>query len=346
MLKSRKMLVIPLVILAMTISLFTAGCGQKKAENNSAASETKTVEKNGEQTKADNTSSGTQKKYRFTLVSPCTAHPIWVKTHEGAIRAAEEFGVDLDIVGPPTVNIDEQIKAIETAIAQKVDGILTDPLNPETFTPIINKAVEAGILVTCLDTDAPNSKRLSYAGTNNREGGKTVGKTIAKLMNGTANIGILTGFLDNTTQNERIEGLKEVMKDYPNMKIVTIEATNGEQLKAAEKAQTMLKAYPEINVVFGVGGGEAVAAGNTVQEMNLVGKIKIIGWDDMEEERDLIKKGVITACIAQNQYKQAYLGIKHMKLAKDGEKNIPSVVDTGTTVLDINNYNSWQPSID
>ena len=56
---------------------------------------------------------------------------------------------------------------MEDLITQKVDGIAIGPCDSEALTPYIDQAVEAGIPVLCFDTDAPNSKRVGYVGTDN-----------------------------------------------------------------------------------------------------------------------------------------------------------------------------------
>ena len=68
-------------------------------------------------------------------------------------------------------DVDAMVKYIDTAIASKVDGIITMALSPAAIGPAIDRAVDAGIPVVLVDTDAPESKRAAYVGTSNYDAG-------------------------------------------------------------------------------------------------------------------------------------------------------------------------------
>jgi ribose transport system substrate-binding protein len=69
-----------------------------------------------------------------------------------------------------------------TVVGMRPAGILISPGRPETLTPYINDAMEQGIPVICLDTDAPNSDRIAYFGTDNYEAGRTGAEILARLI--------------------------------------------------------------------------------------------------------------------------------------------------------------------
>lgn len=337
------------VILVLVMCIFAfMGCGNNRgtsASNNSANTENK-AEKQDETIKSTDKTE-VKKQYRFTFVSPCTNNQWWVMAEEGMRAACKDLSVDTNLIGPPDVNIDEQIKAMETAISQKVDGIFTCAVNPDTFAPVINKAVDAGIPVVLMDSDSPKSKRIAFAGTNNREGGRQVGRKMAELTNGKATVAILTEMLDNFPQNERIEGFKEVLKDYPEMKVVALEADNADILKGVEKVQAMLRANPNINAIFGIGAPDIIAIGKVVEEMGLVGKITVIGFDDVKEQVDLLRKGVVHALVVQQPFKQAYTCVRLLKEYKDNGsvKEDEKIIDTGTVLVTKENIDTYKADL-
>lgn len=330
--------ILSLILLVTFVFTLLVGCGATPAETPKAAEPAKTAEsaKAAEPAKAD------AKPLRFTLVSPLVGHPYWVMVEDGMKAANKEFKVDTQYVGPTEISVDEQIKFIETAIASKVDGIITMALNPEAFTPVLDKAVAAGIPVILIDTDAPKSKRNVYAGTSNKQAGMEAGKAMIKATNGKAVIGIITGAIDAANLNDRIDGFKEAIKDQPGMKIVATEPSNSDLLKATEKAQSMLKAHIDINAFFGVSATDVVGAAKIVEEQKLTGKVALIGFDDMPETLDYIKKGVVYGAAVQKPFQMGYLGVKLLKDIKDGKAPTNSIIDTGVTIVTKDNLDTYK----
>jgi ribose transport system substrate-binding protein len=278
---------------------------------------------------------------RFTLVSSILGHPYWKMIEDGMEAANIEFNVQTEYVGPDTLNLAEHLKLMEAAIAAKVDGIATSAFNPEAFTPLINKAIDAGIPVVLIDTDAPGSKRACYIGTLNKDAGIIAAKALIKATGGNAKIGIITGALDSDNLNLRIEGFKEAIKEYPGMKILKIESTDTDLLKATEKAQYLIQSYPDLNAFFGVSATDIVGAAKIVEEKKLVGKVTLVGFDDMPETLNYVKEGVVYATVVQKPYLMGYLGVKILKEIKEGKKP-PKIIDTGVVVVTKENVGSFK----
>ncbi len=287
--------------------------------------------------------SAQSKQLRFAFVSPFIGHPYWVVVSDGVKKASAELKANTNETGPVgEVNIDTQIQAIETAIAAKVDGILTMAINPTAMTPVINKAVAAGIPVVLIDTDAPLSKRSVYAGTSNFDAGVEAGKAMVKATGGKANIGIITGAIDADNLNQRIDGFKKAIAGSPGMKVVDLQPGNSDLLQATEKAQSMLQAHPEINAMFGVSAECAIAIGKISKEKNLVSKLKIVGFDDMAETIDYIKQGIVYGTAVQKNFQMGYMGIKILADIKAGKKIAKAIVDTGVTIVTKDNVATYK----
>ena len=287
--------------------------------------------------------SAQNKQLRFAFVSPFIGHPYWVVVSDGVKKASAELKANTNETGPVCeVNIDTQIQAIETAIASKVDGILTMAINPTAMTPVINKAVAAGIPVVLIDTDAPLSKRSVYAGTSNFDAGVEAGKAMVKATGGKANIGIITGAIDADNLNQRIDGFKKAIAGSPGMKVVDLQPGNSDLLQATEKAQSMLQAHPEINAMFGVSAECAIAIGKISKEKNLVSKLKIVGFDDMAETIDYIKQGIVYGTAVQKNFQMGYMGIKILADIKAGKKIAKAIVDTGVTIVTKDNVATYK----
>lgn len=339
------------LLITVMATAMLAGCGSKAQD--SAAQDTARQAPSVESAASgdavadtqttDTEAAGTQETrgYRFTWVNPIVGLEYWSIAESGMAAADEKYGTDTQTVGPTEINIDEQIKQIDAAVAAQVDGIITMALDPEAFTPAINRAVEAGIPVVCIDTDAPDSMRQYYAGTSNYDAGMEAGRKMAELTGGKANIGILMGGINAANMVSRVEGFKDAIKDYPDMQIIATEDSNADLLTGTQKAQAMMQTYPEMDAIFGTSSTDAQAAGKVAAEMNVVDNYCIIGFDDMADTLQYIRDGVVDATTVQKPYQMGYLGVELLVQAIEGNGPAEQIIDTGVTIVTQENVDTY-----
>ena len=145
-----KKLILVLSVLMIFVFVFTACTPQAETEEvpTSEAGDSGTAMDPGD--------------WNIVVVTPYGAVPYWQQIEAGMNAANEDFGTNAEYIGPSDLNLDEQLKAIDTAIASQVDGIITNGYVPESFEPLFVKAQEAGIPVVLVDADAgPDSVRVS-----------------------------------------------------------------------------------------------------------------------------------------------------------------------------------------
>lgn len=343
MLKKKKTLAI---LLTAFMVMGTAGCGnsgQTAGQPDSGAQATAQEEGNetGEKAKIQE-DSAQEATYNYTFVSPLVSHEYWIAVEQGVLHGAEEQGVNVNVLGDTKVDVDVMVKYIDTAIASRVDGIITMALSPAAIGPAIDRAVEAGIPVVLVDTDAPDSKRAAYVGTSNYDAGFEAGTAMIEATGGNAKIGIIRGTVGQETDNDRIRGFEDAIKDQTGMEILTVEACNSDMLTGTQKAQDMLKAYPEMTAIFGSEGTGAVAAGKVLEEQGLSGSITVIGFDDTAECLDYIRQGVVWGTIVQ---KPDFMGRKAVELLtriNNGEEIEETVIDSGVTLVTDENVESYK----
>src|SRR5580693_8611846 len=132
------------------------------------------------------------KSEQYFLIATNIGLPYWQSAHAGFARAAAEYGVTEEMRGPeaftPTIEVDE----FRAAVARKPAGILVSVSDPSLMGPEINKAMAAGIPVITMDSDAPDSQRLYFIGTNNLEAGRLGGQRVAAELNGKGNVVFFT----------------------------------------------------------------------------------------------------------------------------------------------------------
>jgi ribose transport system substrate-binding protein len=272
-------------------------------------------------------------KWRFTFVSPFRSE-YWTTIARGIQDASREAGANTIETGPiGEVNADIQIQAIETAIAAKVDGIITMALDPKQFTNVIDKAADSGIPVVLVDTDAPHSRRSAYIGTDNFAAGEEAARIMIQAIGSKAEIGIITGPVEADNQKLRIRGFREGISSSPNLRIVDTQVGNSDFLMEGERVQTMLSEHPGISALFGADGYGSLASAIVVKQLGRVGRITIIGFDVSAEVAKNIQSNIVHAVLVQDNYQMGYQAIRVLAGIKAGRMPPSQVIYTGIRIL-------------
>jgi ribose transport system substrate-binding protein len=258
-------------------------------------------------------------------------------SYGGMQDAAKLLGADIktELRGPATWDASQEARAIEQLIAKGVKGIIVTAGDATTLNPAIDKAVARGIPVITFDSDAPDSKRLTFAGTNNYEAGKVAGKAMVEWLNGAGEVGVST-FPGPNHLVERIRGFKDGLAGS-NVKVVATCNDEG-KVAAAESAITaMLQAHPEIDAVFAAHGNPGPGAVAAVKNVGKEGKIQIMGFDFGMPVVEGIDKGQIRGTVGQNPYLMGYVGMMmawaaNQKTRVDG-MHVPPSINTGVRIL-------------
>ncbi len=269
--------------------------------------------------------------YHFVLVPEELDNDYWRLVEKGAKKAAEEHGVLLEYAGPKQANIDEHLKTIEMSMASKVDGIITQGLSDEQFTPLINRVVEKLPVIT-IDTDAANSKRMAYIGTDNYYSGFLAGKTLIEDTNGQANVAIITGNFYANHQQQRVQGFRDAVESEEGISIITVEESEISRVRAAEKAYQILSDYPEVNAFYGTSALDAIGIAQVVDKLREPNQVYIIGFDSLPETLKYIKNGTIKATVVQEPFEMGYRSVIMMIDLIKGKK-VPPVIHTNTRVM-------------
>lgn len=157
-------------------------------------------------------------------VIPKVDNAIFDQVKESAFQAAKELGITLTWEAPTSIDGKKQKELIENLIHYKVDGILISCNDAEMLKEPINKAIKAGILVATFDSDAPNSDRIFYIGTDNKKAGKVCAETMLKLyekVNKTPDqILILSGGMSANNMLERISGFSSIMNEKCTLNVL------------------------------------------------------------------------------------------------------------------------------
>ncbi len=294
------------------------------------------------------------KSEQFFLIATNINLPYWQSAHEGFTRAAAEYGVTEEMRGPDTFTPAIEVDEFRAALARKPAGILVSVADPKLMSPEINKAIAAGIPVITIDSDAPDSQRLFFIGTNNLEAGRLGGQRVAAELNGKGNVVFFT-MPGQPNLEERLKGYKDVFATYPGIKIVEVFDMKGESGTAMDKAQEYLAltGASKINAFICLEASAGKDVGEAFKRNKTQGSM-LIAMDVDQATLQLVKDGTIQATISQKPYTMALLGLKalddiyHYPLkplardfGSDAMSPIPAFVDTGVSLVDKSNVDKF-----
>lgn len=248
-------------------------------------------------------------KPKIVLISHVYSNPYWKQVRLGAEKAAKERGVIIDFQGPESASVEEGIRLIKMAYAAKVSGIIAYVQDETRYNDVINMVVEGGIPLVTVDSDAENSKRIAYVGTDNVEAGRVGAREVIRQVGTEGKVAIIMGGKGVKNQIERVEGFKRYIDENSNIAIVAIESSDSYLLEAELAARKILNQHPDVKALFCTSALDGLGAAKAVKSLGLVGKLKIICFDDLPETLENIEEGVITSTVVQQPYVMGYKSV-------------------------------------
>lgn len=293
-------------------------------------------------------------KEKYYLVSANIQLPYWQAAASGLRRAAHEMGVQSQFSGPDSYDAQAEVQAFRQAVAANPAGILVSPADPKLMGPEIDKAIEAGIAVITVDSDAPLSKRLFYVGTDNDDAGELGAKVAVRKSGGKGNFMVFT-MPGQANLDARLYGYTKGFVGHPDMKIVQVVDIHGVATAAFDAAEASL-AKKGADRIDGYLCLEA-SSGKEVAQVMRNYKIKdrlIIAMDTDQETLDAVRDGTIAATIAQKPATMTYVGTMMLDTLhhhppstfnfywrNDPYSPVPAFVDTGATLIEQNNLDDF-----
>src|SRR5215469_3528104 len=196
----------------------------------------------------------------FGVIAKANNNPVFqvvrVSSEAEAKKLSTEKGVEvkIDWRTPNEEDPQKQAQAIEQLVNAGASGIAVSCSDANKLTDAIDKAVDSGVPVVCFDSDATKSKRLANFGTDDIDCGHKVMEQLAKEMGGKGVVAILAGNQNAPNLQKRVQGVKEVAKNYPDIKILDTFYHKETPQDAAAQVETVQQAHPEITGWAMVGG--------------------------------------------------------------------------------------------
>jgi ribose transport system substrate-binding protein len=297
-----------------------------------------------------------EKEERYVLIAANVNLPYWQEAEAGLRDVTKEMGLGVkgEMDGPTSYDPKAEVDAFQKAVSSHPAGILISVANPEMFQAPIAAAIASGIPVICLDSDAPDSKRVVFIGTDNFRAGQESAKRIADILKGHGEI-LLVTIPGQLNLEERVRGANEALKKYPGIKIVQTIDDKGNSNNAFDSVNAVLSAKKQkVDGILCLEASGGAGAASALHRVDMTGKIAIVSFDKDPETLDWIDRGGINATVVQKPYVMAYYGVKFLDDLhhnavhefKDWRNApaspLPAWVDTGTAIVDKTNLAAFK----
>jgi ribose transport system substrate-binding protein len=335
--KSSKIVLVLMTLVVLTSML--AACGGTPAAP--AATEAAVVAPATEAAAVVPAATEAPAKLYIPVISKGFQHQFWQAVKLGSENAAKDLNVDITFEGPESeAMVDKQVEMFQTALDKKPAAICLAAVDSKAFQPLLEKAQAAGIPVIGFDSGVDSDIPVSTATTDNIAAAALAADKMVELIGGEGEVAVIAHDQTSRTGIDRVKGFTDqITSKYPKVTIVDTQYGGGDQLKSTDLAKAIIQAHPNLKGFFGANEGSIIGVLNAAKELNLEGKLTIIGYDSGQQQMDAIRSGAEAGAITQNPIGIGYKCVEAAVKAYNGEA-LPKIIDTGFMWYDKTNIDA------
>jgi ribose transport system substrate-binding protein len=225
------------------------------------------------------------------------------------------------------VDVEKQMQIVENMIQTGIQALAITPSGSREIVSALVKARDAKVPIIVVDTrvDAKAAADAgvhteTFVGSDNYDGGRIAGEYLVKATGGTARVGILEGIPGHETGDSRLRGFRDAVNTAPGVAIVASQPANWERDPGFNVFQNMLQAHPEIDAVFACSDLMALGAIEAIAAAGKTGKIRVIGFDALDDAKKAISAGRMEASVAQFPSEMGRAAVESAVKVINGEK--------------------------
>jgi ribose transport system substrate-binding protein len=316
------------IALAWAALCLTLACAKKSETGNSASA--------GSAIGAAGATAPAPKILKLAFVTN-NASEFWKIAAAGVHKYERESKVQVDIKMPSTGTTEEQNQILENLASQGYDGIAVSAIAPNDQVPVLNRVAAKSKLIT-FDSDAPQSNRLLYIGTNNYEAGKALGAQIVQLLPHGGKMAVFVGTLSADNAAQRLQGIVDAVAGK-NIEIVDKREDNTDRAKARSNVEDIINAHRDLTLVAGLWSYNGPAIASAIEALGKKGKVLAAVFDEEDATLGAIANGTIAVTVVQKPFQFGYLSSKWLHdLVAEPERALAQmppgkILDTGVEVI-------------
>jgi ribose transport system substrate-binding protein len=253
----------------------------------------------------------------------------WTIARKGTEKAQAELkNYTIEFKMPSEGNAASQKQVLDDLIAKGVKGIALSPVDPTNQKADLDDLASKAVLFT-QDSDAADSKRECYIGSDNMAAGEMAGEEVKKALPNGGKIMVFVGKADAQNAKDRFDGLKKALAGS-KVEVVDLRTDDTDRARAKQNVADALVKYPDLAGCVGLWSYNGPAIVSAVKEANKVGKIQIVAFDEEDDTLAGIADGSIFSTVVQQPFEYGYQSMVMMAKVLDGDK---SVIPTDKKVI-------------
>ncbi len=281
-------------------------------------------------------------KYTIAVVPKSVGLFYWGTVHAGAQAAAKKYHVNIDWKGTETeTDVSGQVNILQDFITSHINGIAFAATDAHGLVATAQAAKKAGIPVVNIDSGLSPQTPPLVATDNVAAAGKAA-DILAKLIGGSGQVALLPFVPSAATSIQRQQGFEQELKKYPGVKLAAVQYDQSDISTALSETENILTSHPNLKGIFAANEPGVIGAVHALLERGLIGKVKIVGFDNAPDEVSALGSGQVQALIVQNPFQIGYQGVAEV-VSLLQHHSVPQSVDTGSIVATKANIN--QPSV-
>jgi len=212
--------------------------------------------------------------------------------------------------GPTDLDPAKQNEVVEAWITKGVDVIAVSVENQAGISTVLRKAREKGIKVLTWDADAERNARDFLINQATPQGiGYTLTDEAARILGNKGEFAVITASLSAANQNEWIKFIRaRLAEKYPDLKLVTVQPSEGDRDRAFSETQTVLKVYPNVKLIMAIAAPAVPGAAEAVKQAGRT-DVKVTGLSLPNMNKPYVKDGVVESIVLWNTTDLGYLTV-------------------------------------
>ena len=200
-----------------------------------------------------------------------------------------------------------QIPAIQSAVTKGANILIVSATDPSALCPTLNSAMAKGITVVMYDSDAPSCQDLFVNQASTAQIGTSEVDLLAKEIHSSGDIGIVSAAASAPNQNAWIGYMKQQLKKYPKMHLVSIVYGNDDPTTATQVTQGLLQQHPNLKGIISPTTVGILAAAQVVDSPKYKGKVAVTGLGTPNSLKKYVADGTVQAFELWNPASLGYL---------------------------------------